>query len=232
MSEIAKCSVLIPIYNDFDSLVSLSKLIAETSQPHFKFVVVNNGSSDDRIHEFLVHESIEFISAKENLGFGGAILFGAQTVDTQWVSWMPGNLKVRPCDVLKFLSDFDFKPNTFAKAKRIDRKKIDQLKTLIAGGVQSIILRTNMLDTGGTPTVCEKSFLLSLNNPPKDFVFESFTLFVARRQRMQIIRPAVPYGQRLYGVSHWQRGIRSEIQLMRKIIRSCFLWKKIPTNSK
>jgi glycosyltransferase involved in cell wall biosynthesis len=231
MRPIPKCDVLIPIYNDFDSLVSLSKLISESNHPNFRFIIVNNGSTDDRIHDFLIHENLEFITVKENLGFGGAILFGAQNVTTNWVAWMPGNLKVRPNDVLNFLSDFDFKPNVFVKAKRINRKRVDYLKTLIAGLIQSIILRTNMLDTGGTPTVCERSFLISLKNPPKDFVFESFTLFVARRQKMKIIRPGVPYGQRLYGVSHWQRGLKSEINLMRKIIRSCFLWKQITNDA-
>jgi glycosyltransferase involved in cell wall biosynthesis len=226
MQGLQKCTALIPIYNDYESLVVLGPTIKELSSQSNLFLVIDNGSTDHRITEFLQNENIPFVRSDDNLGFGGAILHGAQEVNTQWIAWMPGNLKVNPSDLAKFLDEFRFEPHTFAKAKRVNRKKPDQLKTFIAGAIQSIILGQNMIDTGGTPTVCEKSFLTSLIEPPKDFVFESFTLYAARIRKLHIVRPPFPYGQRVYGHSHWQRGLKSEIDLMIQIIHECLKWKK------
>ena len=98
---------------------------------------------------------------------------------------------------------------------------------MLAGLIQSAILKSNMFDSGGTPTVCHKEFILGLEDPPNDYVFESFILYSAKEVGMKIVRPKVTYGHRKFGQSHWQRGIHSEIVLMRKIWNSSRLWRKI-----
>ena len=221
------CSVLIPIYDDYDSLVSLLELIDEDCKRVAKFIVIDNGSTDKRVRLLLEEKSFPYFSSKVNLGFGGAVIFGAERVSTKWVAWMPGNLKVNPQELSNYLTIFDFQPNTFVKAKRINRRRVDHLKTILAGLIQSSILGKNMIDTGGTPTICERQFLISLKNPPSDFVFESFTLFAARSKKLVVIRPPFTYGQRKFGRSHWQRGFKSEMNLMIRIIRSCLSWRKL-----
>jgi hypothetical protein len=95
------------------------------------------------------------------------------------------------------------------------------------GVIQSIYSLKNMMDTGGTPTICEKRILLEMPNPPKSVVFESFILFWANSYKLNILRPKVPYGERQYGQSHWQKGFMSELTLARNIISGIKVWKRV-----
>ena len=57
------------------------------------------------------------------------------------------------------------------------------------------------------------------------YVFESFVLFIARQRRMQVLRPKIHYGVRLFGSSHWQNGLRAEWTLMQLIMREARHWR-------
>jgi hypothetical protein len=83
-----------------------------------------------------------------------------------------------------------------------------------------------MQDSGGTPTICPKRFIESLKSPPTDYLFESYILHQAQLRKISIQRPAINYGQRKYGQSHWQRGIRSEVKLLILIWQNSKLWRK------
>jgi hypothetical protein len=93
------------------------------------------------------------------------------------------------------------------------------------GFVQSIYAGKNMMDTGGTPTICERRILLSMPNPPTSVVFESFVLYYARTLNLNVIRPKIPYGERKYGDSHWQKGLKSEFKLAQEILSQLKVWK-------
>ena len=82
-----------------------------------------------------------------------------------------------------------------------------------------------MFDAGGTPTFMRKSFLHYMEHAPDDYVFESYVLFTARRFKMRIKRPSVNYGNRIFGHSHWQRGIKAELNLLKNIVKQSKKWK-------
>jgi hypothetical protein len=86
-----------------------------------------------------------------------------------------------------------------------------------------------MFDTGGTPTAVNRQnriFNLVLSGP-NDYTFESYVLFLANKLGAPVRRVAVPYGERLWGKSHWQSGIRSEVTLMLRILKGLPNWLKI-----
>ena len=222
-------TMVVPTYNDFKSLSTLLNLIEEQKSSRISYLIVNNGSTDSGIEE-LLNASSKYWKCKKvesNLGFGGGILEGIKTAETDWVGWMPGNLKIKPADVEKLVASLTFKPGTFTKCHRLRKSKSAKIKTLIAGLIQSVLTKSNLFDTGGTPTICERNFILGLANLPTDFVFESRTLFEARNKNLFIERPWIPYGERVYGSSHWQKGLRSELALMRKIWVSARTWKNV-----
>lgn len=221
-------TVIIPVYNDSESLIMLIDRIEKANQPGLKFLIVDNGSKEEFKlgYEVEKQSNLECVRTEQNLGFGGGILFGIRQARTEFVGWMPGNLKVDPLEVSEMLLNFDLNPKSFIKAKRSGRSIIPRLKTLLAGSVQSLLLRTNMLDSGGTPTICSKEFVLGLSTPPSDYVFESYLLFQARKTRMEIHRPRVDYGIRKFGQSHWQRGLRSELRLLAAIYKASRQWRK------
>lgn len=218
-------TIVIPVYNDKESLAELESRLKQLSLENVRFLIVDNGSTIPLNITNNSSNSITFTRSNVNLGFGGGIMFGVKQCDTEFVGWMPGNLKISPSDLPDFFTKFQLTPNTFVKAKRIGRPKIDLLKTRIAGVIQSLVLLRNMNDSGGTPTICRKDFISQLDNWPKDYVFESYVLFMAKERKLEIVRPPIHYGSRKFGNSHWQSGFKAEIRLMLSIIQQSRFWK-------
>lgn len=221
-----KTTIVIPVFNEVESLPKLLELLGEITSEETKFLLVDNGSSDPTVREMLMEKSDKWQSVRTetNLGFGGGILFGVESSKTEYVGWMPGNLKIDPREVVQILDSNLIAEVDFLKARRVSRGLIPRIKTFLAGILQSLLLRTRLFDTGGTPTVCKRSFFSNLKNIPTDYVFESFIYFQARKKGLQIKRPEIHYGERSFGQSHWQRGIRSEILLLMRILKSSRSW--------
>lgn len=221
--------MVVPTYNDLESLTTLLQLVEEQKSKRITYLIVNNGSTNKNIEHVLSRNSEYWksINLDSNLGFGGGILEGLKAAETNWVGWMPGNLKIKPIDVEKLVASTSLESGTFVKCHRLRNSKSAKMKTFIAGLIQSVLTRKNLFDTGGTPTICERNFVLSLRNLPTDFVIESRMLFEARNHGLIVTRPWIPYGERIFGSSHWQQGIASEFSLMRKIWKSARTWENV-----
>ena len=223
-------TIVIPVFNETESLPELLRMIEDAKSKEVTFLIVDNGSTKSEVGLILNKKSQYWSSSRSdtNLGFGGGILFGIAKSSTEFVGWMPGNLKVDPREVLQVLSKQVLEKGCLLKAKRTGRNLSASTKTALAGFVLSTLLKENMLDSGGTPTICHRDFVLGLANPPKDYVFESFILYQARKHRLSVSRINVTYGQRVFGQSHWQRGLKSEFSLMKKMWDSSRSWKILP----
>lgn len=219
--------MVVPIYDDFESLEVLVEWIRETPDDLISFLLVDNGSTDQRVSKLLSNPRNNWrgIRSETNLGFGGGILFGISKAETEYIGWMPGNLKIDPRDTPNFLKSISFSKKNFVKARRVGRSKSAHIKTMMLGICQSILLRTPIFDAGGTPTVCSKEFLLSLPDIPNDYAFESYVLFKAYKAKMKISRPSVVYRVRKFGSSHWQKGLSSEIKLFISIVKKSKKWR-------
>ena len=224
--KLKKITIVIPIFNEAKSLEVLLRELGKINNEEIQFLLVNNGSTDMRVSEMLRQgiSKLNFVESMDNLGFGGGIIFGISRTETKYVGWMPGNLKVDPKDVVKLLEIFTLDEKTIIKGFRTGRGLKEYFKTFFAGAIQSLILRSNMFDSGGTPTICTKKFISELEAPPTDYVFESYVLYHARKSKLKVVRPHIAYGKRLFGESHWQRGIKSEIKLLKLIYISSWGW--------
>jgi polyisoprenyl-phosphate glycosyltransferase len=220
----ARVTMVIPTYNDLESLNKLIQLIDDEQTKEIDYLIVNNGSTVKGIKETLSVPSDYWtaIHLENNLGFGGGILEGIKAAHTDWIGWMPGNLKILPKDVDSLIRSIRFRPNLLIKCHRRRKSIVARIKTFIAGLMQSLLTGKSLFDTGGTPTICERSFVLKLKDLPTDYILESRMLFEARLNNLVVERPLIPYGERIYGQSHWQRGLRSEARLMRAIIVDSF----------
>jgi len=170
----------------------------------------------------------DLIRTEKNLGFGGGVIYATQKIDEDYVCWMPGNMKVKPSDVVELIKSDQYKKiNTLIKAKRINRPIVDLLKTKIFSIIASIKFQKLMFDIGGTPNIINKKLLLGIKKYPKDFSFDAFMYYFALLNKLTIIRPKISYTKRLHGKSHWQRGFQTEIALTKKILKSKSSWKNI-----
>jgi hypothetical protein len=226
-----KLGIGIPIYKDLDSLKDLITEIQQCPNLPIDFYILDHGSNEARLTEFLSSlkiPNVQAISSKENFGFGGGIKYLIQNMDNELVGWMPGNGKVRPKDLQIVVDAFKHQAIDYAfKANRDRTSKIEDLKTVLAGVAVSAWFQTNLMDSGGTPTVVKREIVQDLQAGPNDFSFEAFVMFRLNQLGIKIIRAKVPYGSRVKGKSHWQRGFKSEMKLLLRILEQRKDWKNL-----
>jgi hypothetical protein len=221
----------IPIYKDLENLKDLISEIEQLPDLPIDFYILDHGSDDEQLTNFLDSlkmPNVKTIASKENFGFGGGVKFLLQKMDNEFVGWMPGNGKVRPRDLHLVVDAFEMKAvkNAF-KATRARSSKIEDLKTGLAGFAVSLWYGANLMDSGGTPTVVRKDLVQQLLEGPNDFSFEAFVMFRLHQLGLKLDRAKVPYGSRVHGHSHWQRGFKSEMKLLFRILGQRRNWNSL-----
>ena len=70
-------TIVVPVYNDTESLARLKDEITITDTQDFQWMIVDNGSTDERLIDFLSdpYNPWETVRCEENLGFGGGYPF-------------------------------------------------------------------------------------------------------------------------------------------------------------
>lgn len=216
--------IIVPFYNDFKNFESFISSLQSKNLPNDTFIIVDNGSNTNEITEFYNNSPEEkhfykVVRSENNLGYGGGIVFGAKFINSEYIAWMPGNLKLDPFEVYNLFSSLDsFEDFSLIKALRKNRPKIDTIKTLFFGIIASLWFRTKMLDSGGVPCLVSKKLFENSDNFPIDFSFDVFILYYFKMKKLDIFRPKISYNKRKYGTSHWQKGLKSEIKLLFKIL--------------
>lgn len=226
-----KIGIGIPIYKDLENLGDLISEIEQMPNLPIDFYILDHGSNDAKLTYFLESlnlPNVKTITSNDNFGFGGGVKFLLQKMENEFVGWMPGNGKVRPKDLHLVVEAFEQKviKNAF-KANRKRTSKIEDLKTGLAGLSVSLWYRANLMDSGGTPTVVRKDLVQQLLTGPDDFSFEAFVMFRLHQLGLRLDRAKVPYGSRVYGTSHWQRGFKSEMRLLFRILQQRRIWKNL-----
>jgi len=221
----------IPIFKDLANLIEIIDEIENNRDLLIDFYILDHGSKDTELTTYL--DSLKINNVKtfrvdENYGFGGGIKYLLQNIENDFIGWMPGNGKVNPKDLIVINNLFSGKKNIKAfKANRSKRSPTENFKTFLAGLLISIYFRTNLFDSGGTPTIIKRDFVSNFLNGPNDFSFEAFSMFTIKKLRIEMVRSSIPYGVRMHGSSHWQRGFKSEIKLFFRIIIQKKDWKQL-----
>ncbi len=224
-------SLIVPIFNNRANGESFCRNFLEANLGDTRLTLVDNGSYEG---ESLAHladmapEIIRVVTLKVNEGFGGGIQAGLKLIDSQWLVWLPGNMKVPPSGLRNFVDYVRSQDsNTLVKGCRSGRSFGPRAKTFLASLAQTVVSGTWLYDTGGTPTAVHKDnpLIPLLINGPKDYSFESFALFIARLGGIKVVRMNVAYGDRLFGTSLWQTGLGSELRLMASILTKIPHWR-------
>ena len=224
-------SLVVPIFNNRANGEAFCRDFLKANLGNTRLTLVDNGSDETESLRYLADmdpERIRVVTLKVNEGFGGGIQAGLKLADAEWLVWLPGNMKVPPSGLGNFLDYVRSQDiNTLIKAYRSGRSFGPRAKTFLASLAQSVVSGTLLFDTGGTPTALHKDnpLLTVLLNGPKDYSFESFVLFIARLKGVKVMRLNVAYGVRLFGSSHWQSGLGSELRLMTSILMKIPGWR-------
>lgn len=219
--------IIVPVFDEFENLTEFIEII-KTEERKDLFYFVDNGSFDKRIKQLLIKNDLNFSRTEINLGFGGGIKYGISKVDSEIICWMPCNLKVNPIDAIGFINKIKEPDSLYLyKALRSDRPKTDYAKTIFFNVVQSILLKTFINDSGGTPTAVHRSFFNKIELFPDDYTFETYVLLRGKLMLNKVVRIKVNYGIRKFGKSKWQNGLLSEINFIANLYKKSKEWKFI-----
>ena len=164
-------SIIIPIYNEQDNIVSLVNEISLSlkifPKSNFEIVIVNDGSTDETstILEDIRHNSqnIKIINNQLNLGQSKSIQKGISSSLYNTIVTIDGDGQNNPKDIPKLLDKF-FKNQDIKLVGGIRLKRKDNISkrfaSKIANYFRMIILNDNCIDTGCSLKVFDKNVFL------------------------------------------------------------------------
>lgn len=213
-------TIVIPVFNEKASIPALIDACSEVEHANrIEFLIVENGSSDgslDVLEEMLSdRENFGVLPVRPNCGFGGGISRGIAAATTDYVAWIPGNLKVHPRSCAEGFSrilESDYFPNVAAKATRTGRPLYDRTATMLVSTLWSLMTRRMLWDTGAPPTIVPRRILQGIDLPP-GYELEVYATWLIKKSGVHLIRFPVHYGARKHGSSKWNMNFFSQMKM-------------------
>ena len=203
-----KILILIPVYNDWDSL---KKLILETSnqiknlkQYRFQLIVVNDGST---LHKPIIDlpkniDQIKIINMKSNKGHTACIAFGInyviQNIKFDNLILMDGDGEDRPEVIVMLINKNNENQNNSIVAKRVKRSEGIFFRTLYkVHKIVTLIFTGHKINFGNFTLLTKKDILL-INSKPSIWNSYSgtFKKYIKNYKEIDSIR-----GERYFGPS-------------------------------
>src|SRR3989344_277539 len=188
-------SIIIPSYNEEKNLEQLVKEFSTAGKNNdFELILVNNGSTDNSEAKFSElqkkFELLKIVQVKKNQGYGFGIAAGLREANGTYVSWTHADLQISPKYVFEALKRAVQEPNKniFVKGKRSGRSITDMFFTFGMTIFCSIVLGEWLNEINAQPNLFHKSFLKKIKNPPKDFSFDLYVFYLAKKSNLKIIR--------------------------------------------
>jgi glycosyltransferase involved in cell wall biosynthesis len=225
-------SLVIPCYNEAKNLPLLLERCAEvTLQEGCEVILVDNGSTDDSsdvLKNLLVtYPGCRAIRVDQNLGYGFGILAGLKQASGQILGWTHADMQTDPQDALHGLALFEqHGPNIFVKGRRYGRPLGDVAFTIGMSIFESLLLGKRMWDINAQPTMFSRSFFESWIEPPHDFSLDLFAYYQALKNEITVHRFPVRFGERVYGVSHWNVNWAAKRKFIQRTIEFSLKLKK------
>lgn len=217
-------SIVVPCYNEEKNIPLIIKRFAEVKKSYsLEVVLVNNGSTDGsaKIFEKLCpqYDFITLVTVSVNQGYGYGILAGLKAAKGDFLGWTHADMQTDPHDVIRayeLLRVKSFDKKLFVKGSRRKRPWFDQFFTLGMSCFESMYLRKGLWDINGQPNVFHKSFFAEWENPPHDFAFDLYVLYMAKMSKLQIVRFPVYFPERVHGESSWNTGLGGKVKLIKR----------------
>jgi len=204
-------SIVLPCYNEAESLPGLLNRYSEIWEAlPAELVLVNNGSGDntaevlDRILGRPEFRFARVVTIERNQGYGHGIWTGLQASRGRYVGYSHADLQCDPADLFRAYHRLLSEPAPHNAIVKGNRARRDFSASLITNGMTvlaSTILLTKLHDINAQPKVFHRSFLEKLPNPASGFQFDLYLLYRARQNRLTILTIPVVFGLRAHGTS-------------------------------
>ena len=233
MAEI-DISIIIPVFNEEKNVW----LVAEKYNEILKnlkaevIFVEDTGSTDNTREELKkIAKKYPFV---RNLfinerGYGNSIYHGLKSAKGRYLAWTHADLQTDPNDPIKaynLIIQQKSPENSYIKGNRKQRPLFDTFFTFGMSVFETLMLRKVLFDINAQPNLFHKSFLSNITNPPKDFSFDLYFYYMAKKLDYNLIKLPVSFTKRLHGQSAWNTGLSSKWKFIKRTIKFTIELKK------
>lgn len=224
-----KFSVVIPCYNEHDSLMELfSQITSMQQRKDLEFILVDNGSTDhtSEIFEKIVSSNLIKLSLKENVGYGGGIKAGLKIARGEFLGWIHADLQYSLTEIVKYLHDIP--ANTkYIKGLRYGRSFLENFISFNMSIIESFMFKRILYDINAQPTLLHRSLYEIMIDLPNDFSIDLYSYVIAKKEDVEIYRINVNFLKRTYGQSSWNSGFKSILKMSTHTIQYSMKLRKI-----
>ena len=222
----SKISLILPVYKQSNQVKILQELyteLASVNEAIGEVLIVANNNDIQSFEAFKKIESSLFkVYLLENGGWGGAIKFGVEKAQNDWVMYT-NSARSHLEELNMFLSQVQYKESVFYKAKRQTRgllrstlSKMFELEfALFSGYFQT--------DVNGTPKLLSKNDFLTYNLEDDGVFFDSELSFKVRKSGHRFIDVPFNNYERLEGES--TTNTKMAISFLLKLPGKIWSWK-------
>lgn len=227
-------SIIIPCYNEEKNIPHiLEKFEKAITNETVEIILVENGSADNSktvIKNLLPrYPFAKIVLVPVNKGYGYGILQGLKAASGKFIGWTHADLQTDPADVIEayhILDKNSWNTQLYVKGKRKGRGGTDCIFTLGMSVFETLYLRKFLFDINAQPNIFSREFFTTWENPPFDFSLDLYALYMARLNKLRILRFDVRFLPRIYGKSHWNTGLSAKWKFIKRTFSfSCKLKK-------
>ena len=107
----------------------------------------------------------------------------------------------------------------FFKGIRYGRNLVSTIFSFLMGIFATLFLRYRFYEINAQPTIFSRELLEQLDNPPKDFGFDTYVYWKAINLDFLFIRKSFLFPPRKYGDSNWNFGLKSRFLFSYSLIK-------------
>ena len=219
-----KLSLVIPCYNESKNLPLLLERCSLIANPEEVEVIIVDNGSNDSTQEVLQnilknYPGCRSVRIEVNQGYGFGIMTGLKSAKGELMGWTHADLQTDPKDVLDALKFFNKSEDLiFCKGRRFGRPILDVLFTISMSFFETILLGKLMWDINAQPTIFSRHFFEKWQNPLNDFSLDLYAYYMAKKFKLKVCRFPVKFGERAYGISHWNIDWKSKWNFIKRTI--------------
>jgi len=224
-----KLSIVIPCYNEEKNIpLILQSFAKHIKNEHIEVILVNNGSTDNTatvLDELLPgYPFAKTVLVSVNKGYGYGILQGLNEANGDYIGWTHADMQTDLRDIIKaygILEKENWDEKIYVKGRRRKRTFTENFFTIGLSIFESIYLGTFLWDIGGQPNIFCRKFYETWQNPPSHFELDTYSLCLAKRRKMKIIRFNVLFPKRKQGESSWNaKGLIPKLKEVKKTLKA------------
>lgn len=226
--------LVLPCYNESKSLRLLiercqeSAKISGMNSDQFNVILVENGSRDESRKVLAELQKDPLLSAwfrvveiDQNQGYGFGIWSGLQATKAPVVAWSHADQQCDPKNAFQALKMFreSHDSKVLVKGIRRGRSLPEKIVSRVFDCFALILLRKNFYEINAQPKVFSRELLQLAKNPPKDFAFDIYMLYVAKQHQYKFLTFDVDFPPRIHGLSNWAFSLKNRMRTILNMIK-------------